>query len=233
MMCQCPQRASTHFYYITNASCYGKEHVSMPSTGFYSFLQYEKKHNKKNRNVSMPSTGFYSFLPKNFLYDLISFKCVNALNGLLLISTSPENVIKAVAQFVSMPSTGFYSFLQFQSYLIDNVSNVSMPSTGFYSFLPVLLDFPYLVELCQCPQRASTHFYEQSSYILSISSKCVNALNGLLLISTGTFDVPRCRFNFVSMPSTGFYSFLQVKPRLIINLLVSVNALNGLLLIST
>ena len=65
-----------------------------------------------------------------------TLRCVNALNGLLLISTNEENK----------------KFKQQRE--------------------------------CQCPQRASTHFY---AYLLGWfwgAAEGVNALNGLLLIST-------------------------------------------------
>ena len=37
---------------------------------------------------------------------------------------------------------------------------------------------------CQCPQRASTYFYEVMKAVKIYLEKGVNALNGLLLIST-------------------------------------------------
>ena len=62
--------------------------------------------------------------------------------------------------------------------------------------------------MCQCPQRASTHFYGGITQD-ELAEQCVNALNGLLLIST---DVQ------------------EMMARVPIS---CVNALNGLLLIST
>ena len=38
-VCQCPQRASTYFFYRDNAGNHYEYRVSMPSTGFYLFLQ--------------------------------------------------------------------------------------------------------------------------------------------------------------------------------------------------
>ena len=63
-------------------------------------------------------------------------------------------------------------------------------------------------KLCQCPQRASTHFFIGPVNFESLLYKCVNALNGLLLIS--------------SIDKPGDINFEE-----------SVNALNGLLLISS
>ncbi len=64
--------------------------------------------------------------------------------------------------------------------------------------------------MCQCPQRASTHFFlltdiwEENTDITS-----VNALNGLLLISSfSRIFGKKTPISQVSMPSTGFYSFL-------------------------
>ena len=108
-----------------------------------------------------------------------------------------------------MPSTGFYLFLR-QSHLIVGKTRfyVSMPSTGFYLFL--------------------LSFYR----IHQKNSASVNALNGLLLISSVVIENNNFSIN-VSMPSTGFYLFLhRWKPSL--NFWKkSVNALNGLLLISS
>ena len=63
-----------------------------------------------------------------------------------------------------MPSTGFYLFLQQKSGLFDGIPDwlVSMPSTGFYLFLR----------------------YHGEPLELDKLAKCVNALNGLLLISS-------------------------------------------------
>ena len=65
-------------------------------------------------------------------------------------------------------------------------------------------------------------------------SVSVNALNGLLLISTTYygFDIDIVTKE-VSMPSTGFYLFLQGWKTYGIKKNDGVNALNGLLLIST
>ena len=62
-VCQCPQRASTHFYLNAFGFTVPEENVSMPSTGFYSFLPRKNTYRNNADNVSMPSTGFYSFLP--------------------------------------------------------------------------------------------------------------------------------------------------------------------------
>ena len=61
---------------------------------------------------------------------------------------------------------------------------------------------------CQCPQRASTHFFDNILEKVNKTSE-------------------------VSMPSTGFYSFLLERKQMSLFLTMRVNALNGLLLISS
>ena len=88
--------------------------------------------------------------------------------------------------------------------------------------------------MCQCPQRASTYFYRREIVMSLDDSVSVNALNGLLLISTTYygFDIDIVTKE-VSMPSTGFYLFLQEREDNYGFKKNGVNALNGLLLIST
>ena len=181
----------------------------------------------------MPSTGFYLFLllHKKPLRHFI--ESVNALNGLLLISSQNICNLNRIL-CVSMPSTGFYLFEQ--SYLTNFTEvSVSMPSTGFYLFLP-LDGWKMLktINMCQCPQRASTYFFRFPKkmkhglrnvsmpstgfylflqlwrHIVQLSQEyCVNALNGLLLISSPDYGSVRHKICSVSMPSTGFYLFLR------------------------
>ena len=87
---------------------------------------------------------------------------------------------------------------------------MSMPSTGFYLFLRQYGSTETVDDVvCQCPQRASTYFFDW----------LVTAAKILLGI--------------VSMPSTGFYLFLQKEVYMMKRFLKGVNALNGLLLISS
>ena len=132
----------------------------------------------------MPSTGFHSFLHYAQQYQSMMGSCVNALNGLPFISTSKRYNRICYSDNVSMPSTGFHSFLhRLMKHLIMKVT-VSMPSTGFHSFLHpgrkekerltmcvnALNGLPFIsteiemikdpeIRKCQCPQRASIHFY--------------------------------------------------------------------------
>ena len=132
----------------------------MPSTGFYLFLRQSHLIVGKTRfYVSMPSTGFYLFLLSFYRIHQKNSASVNALNGLLLISSVViENNNFSIN--VSMPSTGFYLFLHSIFLKALKAKSVSMPSTGFYLFLQFFL-----------------------SHIIK-EEKCVNALNGLLLISS-------------------------------------------------
>ena len=62
---------------------------------------------------------------------------------------------------------------------------MSMPSTGFYLFLPpIKKQIDTLTNSCQCPQRASTYFFATIKQPEQKINKSVNALNGLLLISS-------------------------------------------------
>ena len=109
--CQCPQRASTYFFnkpyntggkhnevsmpstgfylflLITEKEMRRRQMVSMPSTGFYLFLLQMREDISKQVSVSMPSTGFYLFLPDHAKATKQAAHGVNALNGLLLISS--------------------------------------------------------------------------------------------------------------------------------------------------
>ena len=186
----------------------------------------------------MPSTGFYLFLllHKKPLRHFI--ESVNALNGLLLISSQNICNLNRIL-CVSMPSTGFYLFLllinQIPFWLsCVNALNglllissdeltigifsdliVSMPSTGFYLFLPQIMDrFGIRFVLCQCPQRASTYFFVRnrrrlSESILYVSMPSTGFYLFLQYVLLSAANVICC----VSMPSTGFYLFLQYPPR--------------------
>ena len=132
-----------------------------------------------------------------------------------------------------------------------------MPSTGFYLFLlSIDVVIAIIATMCQCPQRASTYFFAAQAAaqaggtsvsmpstgfylflplagnVSSRSRSCVNALNGLLLISSGALNNADDAVD-VSMPSTGFYLFLQPSDCDYNTERYCVNALNGLLLISS
>ena len=109
--CQCPQRASIHFYRKERSEKIYRGVVSMPSTGFYPFLH--------------TITDAWDF----------GYICVNALNGLLSISTLTSYIRSQklkVCQCPQRASSHFYR-VYYQKWKADSA--------------------------CQCPQRASIHFY--------------------------------------------------------------------------
>ena len=133
----------------------------MPSTGFYLFLLENDITTVCKFMVSMPSTGFYLFLPGESGPIIKQYSGVNALNGLLLISSNYNYNLSSTSKIVSMPSTGFYLFLPLLNFWKTAIHNVSMPSTGFYLFLHNLKKCSTKTQhiKCQCPQRASTYFF--------------------------------------------------------------------------
>ena len=135
--------------------------MSMPSTGFYLFLL--TLHNGKIYvvySVSMPSTGFYLFL-LIFKEALSKELSVNALNGLLLISsyrmTLTESVILTVCQCPQRASTYFFYkesvLFGFSSSCVNALNGLLLISSERQRRQQM-----YSTE-CQCPQRASTYFF--------------------------------------------------------------------------
>ena len=161
-VCQCPQRASTYFF---------KKHcmvllislvVSMPSTGFYLFLQLQEFQFKCEAVCQCPQRASTYFF---------------------IIRDQWQMLYTSVCQCPQRASTYFFGTTAFVKESI--VFNVSMPSTGFYLFLPTSrLHMGMRIGLCQCPQRASTYFFEPDVWARRRFRICVNALNGLLLISS-------------------------------------------------
>ena len=135
-LCQCPQRASTYFFYKS-------------MTDYITDVR-----------VSMPSTGFYLFLPVFEIEFVNAQGCVNALNGLLLISSGIK-----MSEFRIYHGVNALNGLL----LISSKNKRNDRSNN---------------RECQCPQRASTYFFKYEGYLSDDDRKCVNALNGLLLISS-------------------------------------------------
>ena len=206
----------------------------------------------------MPSTGFYLFLPE-YSSTMTAVKSVNALNGLLLISSKNKRNDRSNNRECQCPQRASTYFFKYEGYLSDDdrkcvnalnglllissaaafifitvLNMVSMPSTGFYLFLHIKSRQDTVDKKCQCPQRASTYFFAFRPLEPYPIEGCVNALNGLLLISSATRKyVPGGIYpsvnalnglllissNYwtnrhadqinVSMPSTGFYLFLN------------------------
>ena len=121
IMCQCPQRASTYFFSRTECKITIRHYVSMPSTGFYLFLRCMRK------------------LTICFLCG-----CVNALNGLLLISSPIFEITQEDDLMCQCPQRASTYFFYHGIASMPLGCIVSMPSTGFYLFLqypPRTLDF--------------------------------------------------------------------------------------------
>ena len=133
----------------------------------------------------MPSTGFYPFLHGKQFITKRKARCVNALNGLLSISTYTREELNKRCEKCVNALNGLLSI-----------------STDFCDGCPCD------DKVCQCPQRASIHFYWNRIYGNRQQINCVNALNGLLSISTK-------------------------KEIIVDSVAAGVNALNGLLSIST
>ena len=135
--CQCPQRASTYFFKCVERRDRIQKWVSMPSTGFYLFLQGNWYGIKVERFiVSMPSTGFYLFLRR---------------------TERNKGIDDTLCQCPQRASTYFFR----DWWVISKLKKfVSMPSTGFYLFLPLRgRSGSCIQKTCQCPQRASTYFF--------------------------------------------------------------------------
>ena len=87
--------------------------------------------------------------------------------------------------------------------------------------------------VCQCPQRASTYFFKLKSRREAQKEVCVNALNGLLLISSTTMKNAIATVKSCQCPQrASTYFFLKISI-CITGRSICVNALNGLLLISS
>ena len=187
----------------------------------------------------MPSTGFYLFLRGKTSTDIYTNFCVNALNGLLLISSSISFLRSRIEKIVSMPSTGFYLFLLPEGDTYQNPRNLCQcpQRASTYFFWVRDLRQRRKSARCQCPQRASTYFFSVSGATVQTIDVCQcpqrastyffvynrQFSNGTLVMcqcpqraSTYFFEnqqqsIIKCRV--VSMPSTGFYLFLQYPPR--------------------
>ena len=84
----------------------------------------------------MPSTGFYLFLQKTEKREEICLKGVNALNGLLLISSKLLEDFNTAVNLCQCPQRASTYFFELKK---------KSPA--------------FTTELCQCPQRASTYFF--------------------------------------------------------------------------
>ena len=70
-----------------------------------------------------------------------------------------------------------------------------------------------MMNKCQCPTRALSHFYEFILGFRDTGIDCVNALHGLYPISTNFIAYSVIHYGNVSMPDTGLIPFLQPNER--------------------
>ena len=83
-----------------------------------------------------------------------------------------------------------------------------MPSTGFYLFLHSDRGSSHRSwNRCQCPQRASTYFFVETSHPTNTHYVSMPSTGFYLFLPKKEFE--NKDFSYVSMPSTGFYLFLQ------------------------
>ena len=210
-MCQCPQRASTYFFTGILISWVIFRLCQCPQRASTYFFIASETHRK--------------------YIDI----CVNALNGLLLISSEVQQYTPTAAKVVSMPSTGFYLFLpksRHGDHYDDQI--VSMPSTGFYLFLRRIGSwYPHIHDLCQCPQRASTYFFRVTRKTHYTNNRCQcpqRASTYFFKIILGIVVVVGLVCQCPQRASTYFF---QRKHGADNRRKICVNALNGLLLISS
>ena len=129
--CQCPLGLIPHFYQrqIVSAANYG--YVSMPSRAYTSFLQLAKQ-------IEMVCLDEVCQCPLGLIPHFYSWqsrskwsawmKCVNALSGLYLISTSESEAYSSYNRNVSMPSRAYTSFLR---YPFKNLGFMRFPEPVF------------------------------------------------------------------------------------------------------
>ncbi len=137
-LCQCPQRASTYFFYKSMTDYITDVRVSMPSTGFYLFLPVFEIEFVNAQGCVNALNGLLLISSGIKMSEFRIYHGVNALNGLLLISSAKEvcstMMSMILCQCPQRASTYFFLLVAH----MDTVHKecVSMPSTGFYLFLP-------------------------------------------------------------------------------------------------
>ena len=128
----------------------------------------------------------YFFERKSRMHKVTKYG-VNALNGLLLISSALK-----------------YALKEYCGCCVNALNGLLLISSALQ-----LLVERKRISMCQCPQRASTYFFQE----LQISKGKVNKVSmpstGFYLFLPGDYEVNDLA-SCVSMPSTGFYLFLPV-----------------------
>ena len=127
-------------------------------------------------------------------------------------------------------STHFFGFKKMNiSELEDMCQCPQRASTHFFTYFNI---WWHSIRKCQCPQRASTHFFKKTIVRLNRQDDRVNALNGLLLISSKVpYSIKTAQICVNAL--NGLLLISSVGVVLVVRNFVCVNALNGLLLISS
>ena len=213
-MCQCPQRASTYFF--KNGAAKGAKKVvcQCPQRASTYFFTYSYGWSRCPLCRVNALNGLLLISSSQPCSQCWQCWCVNALNGLLLISSIHTWDIRSAWHWCVNALNGLL-LISSKSFRVTDDKNECVNA------LNGLL-------LISSPLKENS----------ADGKKCVNALNGLLLISSaskagkGIKSAVGCQcpqrastyfFNvrlriywnrrIVSMPSTGFYLFLQYPPR--------------------
>ena len=137
------------------------------------------------------------------------FTRVNALNGLLLISSNwiAEEIISAVGSVNALNGLLLISSKPGQICLISEKNRVNALTGLLLISSTDHADFITDCNMCQCPQRASTYFFNKPYNTGGKHNEVSMPSTGFyLFLHMGLH--PFLRYRRVSMPSTGFYLFL-------------------------
>ena len=160
--------------------------MSMPSTGFYSFLPRGEGRNNRDYSCQCPQRASTHFYNNNGAL-VNPAQCVNALNGLLLISTDGSLYVVYTNKKCQCPqraSTHFYEkavIVETKKESVNALNGLLLISTSETKCIALYITCVnalnglllistdgslYVVytnkKTCQCPQRASTHFYHEN-----------------------------------------------------------------------
>ena len=157
----------------------------MPSTGFYLFLPFmDPNEPPKEIKCQCPQrASTYFFCPLNeILGGSWLCQCPQRASTYFFANAIHVSFLRVMCQCPQRASTYFFHYEE--TYIHDR-NCVSMPSTGFYLFLRRKSNISWNICIwCQCPQRASTYFFAYIYWDDVEHLFGVNALNGLLLISS-------------------------------------------------
>ena len=114
-MCQCPQRASTYFFYHSGWSKYRNQLCQCPQRASTYFFEDAETQMTALGNGVNALNGLLLISSTNDYKNDLSYICVNALNGLLLISSYKRSITitdnNEVCQCPQRASTYFFRTL--------------------------------------------------------------------------------------------------------------------------